>query len=153
MRGCFSLPHADVLIPLSKKQMHMKHINSFLLLALLAIFIPNFSHAQNIPDEGEEIEVTIEEYTSENGPARGLFNVPFKAILFRSLSCIGVEFYNNIGEVIITLTNENTGGCSSFMIDSQCGYCFIPVSNISGLYSIELLVPNEITYRGLFTVF
>ena len=78
------------------------------MLVLSTVFaFPLETFAQDIPDDdGEEIEITVREGSTETGSGRFLYIIPFNATLFRSIKCIEVEFLDNIGEVTISLTNH-----------------------------------------------
>lgn len=86
----------------------MKHLVLSLMLVLATVFaFPLETFAQDIPDDdGEEIEITVREGSTETGSGRFLYIIPFNATLFRSIKCIEVEFLDNIGEVTISLTNH-----------------------------------------------
>lgn len=128
----------------------MKQLAIYLLLALMAILVPNNINAQN-PDEGEEIEVTITETTSENGLGRGYDSIPFTVTLFRSLFCINVEFCSNIGEMTIKLTNMTTGYISSMIADTQFHSVVVPLSAVPGLWQITFQPEGGgVTYSGTF---
>lgn len=128
----------------------MKQLAFYLLLALPAFLVPNYLYAQN-PEEGEEIEVTVEVNQTENGPTRTIPQIPFTATLFRSLSCIEVEFYDNIGEVTISLNNLTTGSFTSPVVNSQNGFAIIPLPASPGLWQITFQPEGGgVIYNGTF---
>lgn len=118
--------------------MHMKHfVLSLILIVTSQLVLPYQSFAQDIPEdeEGDEI-VIINEDLFGNGPARDILPVPINATLFRLACCIEIEFFSNIGEVTITLTNLTTGYVSSTVADSGYGSVMIPFISSSGLWRI-----------------
>ena len=126
---------------------------SLMLTISVVIFVPFQSFGQDIPDDGEEIEIDINTNSSDTGPRRTTSIVPLTAFYFQSLSCIGVVFNENIGDVTITLTNLTSGSLSSIVVDSQIGYVVVPFTPISGLWQISFYVMESgPSYSGTFII-
>lgn len=121
-----------------------------LMLAISAILVfPFQSYAQdNLDDDGEEIVIGDE---TVNGNGHGRTLVPVRAMLFRTFGCIEVEFFSNIGEVTISLTNFTTGSFSTIVVDSQIGSVVVPFAPSSGLWQISFhLEGGGTSYSGTF---
>lgn len=132
--------------------MHMKHfVLSLILIVTSQLVLPYQSFAQDIPEdeEGDEI-VIINEDLFGNGPARDILPVPINATLFRLACCIEVEFFSNIGEVTIQLTNLSNSASVNMVIDSNIGSCIIPVTSGTGIYRIEFITMEGTQFYGLF---
>ena len=123
-----------------------------LAVATVVVF-PQETFAQDIPDDdGEEIEITVREGSTETGIGRFLSFIPINATLFRSINCIEVVFIDNIGEVVITLTNITTGVVLSSVVDSREDTIVIPFSGSSGLWQICFSLSDGSTYIGSFNI-
>lgn len=134
--------------------MHMKHfVLSLILIVTSQLVLPYQSFAQDIPEdeEGDEI-VIINEDLFGNGPARDILPAPISATLFRLACCIEVEFFSNIGEVTIQLTNLSNSTSVNTAIDFSCGSCLIPITNGSGLYRIDFITAGGLQFCGYFTI-
>lgn len=112
-----------------------------LMVSLVTLFtFSSIAYAQDIPNEnGEEIIISVDESTLENGIGRSLPNVPLRVTLFRSLSLIAVDFPNDIGLVTITLTNNTNNTHSVIVVDSLEDNAVIPITQGIGYYKIEFV--------------
>ena len=124
-----------------------------LLILLLLLASPHHSFAQTLPpDEGEDIEVIVNNTTYENGPGRSSELVPLSAIYYSSVSCILVDFLSNIGSVTISLSNLSTGDSYNTVVDSTHGAVIIPFSNCPGIWRIGFQPETGTVYEGYFTI-
>jgi len=67
-------------------------------------------------------------------------------------SSVITTFYQNIGTVTITLTNETTGETSTTAVDSSLGTSTIQISGTSGTWLVQYVTANGTTYEGEFTI-
>lgn len=131
----------------------MKRFYILFLLTLSCFFaFPHSIIAQNIPDEGEEIEVFVDDHSTVNGPGRAPALIPLTASYYAALSYVEIGFLFNVGCVTITLTNLATGNYSNAMVDSQYGSALIPVTGGSGPYKIEFTIGDGSSFVGFFSV-
>lgn len=129
----------------------MKHLVLSLLLAFMAMVVfPNYSYAQDIPDDGEEIVIDPAHQSSETGPRRNPVIIPFSAYYYDALSCVEVFFQSNVGNVTIIVTNQYTANSASTQVSSSVSSVIIPIGLGSGLYSIEFVTQEGLSYIGVF---
>ena len=130
----------------------MKLLFSLLVSLVTLCTFSSIAYAQDIPNEnGEEIIISIDESTLENGIGRSLPNVPLRVTLFRPPSLIAVEFPNAIGLVTITLTNITYNTHSVIVVDSIEGNAVIPITQGVGYYKIEFVTTCGI-YIGFLVI-
>lgn len=123
---------------------------SWMLTITVVMAFPIQSFGQDIPDDGEEIEIDINNNSSDTGPRRTPTIVPMTVFYYQSLFCIEVLFHYNIGEVTITLNNLTIGCYSSIVVNSQEDTLFIPLPNSSGLWQIGFRLSDGSLYTGSF---
>ena len=130
----------------------MKRFVLPLMLTVLSLIVfPIQSFGQDIPDDGEEIEIDINNNSSDTGPRRSS-SLPMTAFFYQSISCIEVFFQYNIGFVTISLTNLTAGGYSTdILVDSQSGSFIIPFVSVPGIWLISFLPEVGPGYSGLFS--
>ncbi len=125
----------------------------FLTTIFFFVSFSSIAKAQDIPgDDGEVIVVSADEVNQSIGLGRSISIVPFSVTLFRSLSYIEVEFYDNLGEMTITLTNLTTGCSTNIMVDSSNRIINIPFISSSGLWKLTLCTEEGVSYSGSFII-
>lgn len=95
----------------------------------------------------------------DNSGGGGGLNDP-KSVGFVPIGCellgSGIDllfsFYDNLGNVTITVTNLSTCEVDSRIVDSQLGLVFFPISGNPGFYSIIINPSGGGTYYGHFTL-
>ena len=120
-------------------------------IAFLFSIIPATGAHNNPEKDGEVIVIVIDEFTNGNGQGRSLQMIPLSAWLYRTLSYVNIDFLDNLGVVIITLTNQSTGNSTTTQVNSNFGGALIPVSIGSGNYRIAFLTQTT-SYEGFFTL-
>lgn len=131
-------------------------MRKIIILAFAAVIMffwyPSNINAQVIPDEeGEEITIT-ETPPPETGPKKSPSIIPITAYYYDSLSCIGLTFLFDIGEVTVTVSNLSTSEYYCYLVDSQNGSAIIPLSCTTGLWQLSISIDSGICYTGVFLI-
>lgn len=82
-----------------------------------------------------------------------LEEMPLSAYFDDVQSSVTTTFYQNMGYVTVTLTNETTGETSTTTVNSSLGSSTIQTSGTSGTWSILYVTPLGTTYEGEFTIY
>lgn len=98
-------------------------------------------------------QTIIAVHVTVNGPQpRSLEEFPLSVLFDDVESSVITTFYQNIGTVTITLTNETTGETSTTAVDSSLGTSTIQISGTSGTWLVQYVTANGTTYEGEFTI-
>jgi hypothetical protein len=81
-----------------------------------------------------------------------LEEMPISAYFDDVQSSVTTTFYQNMGYVTVTLTNETTGETSTTTVNSSLGSSTIQTSGTAGTWSILYVTPLGTTYEGEFTI-
>lgn len=130
----------------------------FILWALL-MFSPLFLspvHAFNPSndDDDDEEEIIVLVSTTEEGQNgnRGFSFVPLEVSFSQLHQTISIHFLINEGPVTITITNLSNGSYSNYLVDSSCGYTWLPLPANEGIYRIDFCLDDGTCYYGLFVL-
>lgn len=136
----------------------MKKYTLFLLLFLAttsSLFAMQPSNPTQLIDDGEDIDIDINEHSTyppgTGGPKRSLGIIPIRASYCASLSCIIVDFLDDIGNVVISITNHTTGEVYERRVRSEIGIVMIPIYD-KGAYSIDFASYSAVYWSGYFTI-
>lgn len=116
------------------------------LFAVQLFFSPN-SFAQVI-DEGEEIDVTMNNSGPNNSGNRLPVVVPVRVIYYSQSNLIEVLFSINLGDVTVEIENTDTAEYRSYLVDSSLGGDSFIISGDPGHYTITFTLANGTEYIG-----
>lgn len=78
--------------------------------------------------------------------------VPITCEYIEDIPDLVFNFYSDLGNVTITITNLLTGEIVSRVVDTQLGIVNIPISGNAGYYYISIITPSGRHYHGQFTI-
>lgn len=113
----------------------MKRI--FLLLSILFLAVEvSWSYSNG---DHQFIPIRVLDNSTETGREnRSLEYVPFQAYYDSFTSSIYLSFFENIGEVEISIINCTSGECSEFDVNTSIGTLVLPVSDENGTYQLQI---------------
>ena len=115
-----------------------KVMKRFVLLLFILFFGAEVSWSSSCGDH-QFIPIRVLDNTTETGREnRSLEYVPFQAYYDSFTSSIYLSFFENIGEVEISITNCTSGECSEFDFNTSIGTLAIPVSDENGTYQLQI---------------
>ena len=121
-----------------------------LLLLSILFFAAEVSWSYSNGDH-QFIPIRVLDNSTETGREnRSLEYVPFQAYYDSFTSSIYLSFFENIGEVEISITNAYTGYCVDYDVYSDLGEAILLVSGGCGLYIMTVLPVNGGGYEGEF---
>lgn len=107
-------------------------------------FLPTTEEHQYIPLT--VLDKTVEKETTH----RGYVDIPIEA--YYADDCVVVSFLQNIGEVVVVISNRTTGVNIGYEVESRIGLACLRFSKTPGLYQIEIYVSSGDAYGGFFEV-
>ena len=88
----------------------------------------------------------------EGDDPNSLGTVPISCEYIEDTPGLVFNFYSDLGNVSITITNLLTGEIVSRVVDTQLGIVNIPISGSAGYYYISIITPSGLYYHGQFTI-
>jgi hypothetical protein len=116
------------------------------MLAALLFSSPN-SFAQVI-DEGEEIDVTMNNSGPNQSGNRLPVVVPIRVTYYSQSTSVEVLFTSNLGDVTVVIENTDTAEYHSYLVDSSLGGDSFLISGDPGHYTITFTLANGTEYIG-----
>ncbi len=99
-------------------------------------------------DEGEEIDVTMNNSGPNNSGNRLPVVVPVRVIYYSQSNLIEVLFSINLGDVTVEIENTDTAEYRSYLVDSSLGGDSFIISGDPGHYTITFTLANGTEYIG-----
>lgn len=119
---------------------------------LIALTLCFCMYAKTDDEDGEPIPLEYNEPGEDGKPIiRGPLMLPVSAFYIEENACVGVSFISDLGSVTISLTNLTTMINANTIVNSSCGYCYIPITGGPGFYCIEFLTEDGARYYGYFS--
>ncbi len=120
----------------------------FVLLLFILFFGAEVSWSSSCGDH-QFIPIRVLDNTTETGREhRSQVYIPIQAFYDDFTSSIYIQFLLDIGDVNITVTNNDTGYSADFEMDSSLGTVILPISGESGLYDITFVLSEGGAYQG-----
>lgn len=121
------------------------------LLIVLSILCMGAVESKSV-NNNPQIPIQVIISTGQESPHRAPAYVPIQAYYQEILSSVCMTFSQNLGVLDITITNLSDGTHADYEIDSSLGSTILPISGVSGFYSILIVTASGIQYGGEFEV-
>ena len=130
-----------------------KVMKRFLLLLSILFLGAEVSWSSSYEDQ-QFIPILVLDDTIETGREhRSQVFIPIQAFYDDFSSSIYIQFLQNIGDVNITVTNNDTGSSADFEVDSGLGATVLPIYGGCGLYHITFVLSEGGGYQGELEIF
>ena len=125
----------------------------FVLLLFILFFGAEVSWSSSCGDH-QFIPIRVLENTTETGREnRSQVYIPIQAFYDDFTSSIYIQFLLDIGDVNITVTNNDTGYSADFEVDSILGTTVLPIYGGCGIYHITFVLSEGGGYQGEVEIF
>ena len=125
----------------------------FVLLLFILFFGAEVSWSSSCGDH-QFIPIRVLENTTETGREnRSQVYIPIQAFYDDFTSSIYIQFLLDIGDVNITVTNNDTGYSADFEVDSSLGTTVLPIYGGCGIYHITFVLSEGGGYQGEVEIF
>ena len=130
-----------------------KVMKRFVLLLFILFFGAEVSWSSSCGDH-QFIPIRVLDNTTETGREhRSQVFIPIQAFYDDYSSSIYIQFLQNIGDVNITVTNNDTGYSADFDVDSSLGATVLPIYGGCGIYHITFVLSEGGGYQGELVIF
>lgn len=103
-------------------------------------------------DDNTFIPIPVLDNTTVTGRIhRAPAAIPIQVYYDGLIYSIYIQFMQNMGDVVATITNLSTGDTVKYEMDSGIGVAYLPIYG-DGLYQIEFLLSNGFRYEVQFEV-
>ena len=125
----------------------------FVLLLFILFFGAEVSWSSSCGDH-QFIPIRVLDNTTETGREhRSQVYIPIQAFYDDFTSSIYIQFLLDIGDVNITVANNDTGSSADFEVDSSLGATVLPIYGGCGLYHITFVISEGGGYQGELEIF
>ena len=132
--------HVNLILKVMKKLM-------FILCICLGVNTVVWSKSE--PDRKEVVLEKVDDDSNKSRP-RTLVGVPI--ICTYSEGTLNFLFYEDLGELEITVTNQSSGVVSVYECDAVTGSAIVDASSASGRYRVEIVAEDGTYYYGDYTL-
>lgn len=130
-----------------------KVMKRYVLLLFILFFGAEVSWSSSCGDH-QFIPIRVLDNTTETGREhRSQVFIPIQAFYDDYSSSIYIQFLQNIGDVNITVTNNDTGYSADFDVDSSLGATVLPIYGGCGIYHITFVLSEGGGYQGELVIF